>query len=46
MVAAREMSIVLSAITGSAWLGEGSMGRRRADSAVVLAGAVGVALAG
>ncbi len=45
VVAAREMSIVLSAIIGSVWLGEGSLGRRLLGSAVVLAGVVCVALA-
>ncbi len=45
VVAAREMSIVLSAIIGSVWLGEGSLGRRLLGSAVVLAGVACVALA-
>lgn len=45
VVAAREMSIVLSAIIGSVWLGEAGLGRRLAGSAVVLAGVGCVALA-
>jgi drug/metabolite transporter (DMT)-like permease len=45
VVAAREMSIVLSAIIGSVWMKEGALGRRLAGAAVVLAGVVCVALA-
>jgi len=45
VVAAREMSIVLSAVIGSVWLKEGALGRRLAGAAVVLAGVVCVALA-
>lgn len=45
VVAAREMSIVLSAIIGSVWMKEGALGRRVAGAAVVLAGVVCVALA-
>jgi drug/metabolite transporter (DMT)-like permease len=45
VVAAREMSIVLSAILGSVWLHEGRLGRRLAGAGVVLAGVVCVALA-
>ncbi len=45
VVAAREMSIVLSALIGSVWLGEGDLRRRLAGAAVVLAGVIGVALA-
>jgi drug/metabolite transporter (DMT)-like permease len=45
VVAAREMSIVLSAIIGSVWLKEGALGRRLAGAGVVLAGVVCVALA-
>jgi drug/metabolite transporter (DMT)-like permease len=45
VVAAREMSIVLSAILGSVWLREGRLGRRLAGAGVVLAGVVCVALA-
>jgi drug/metabolite transporter (DMT)-like permease len=45
VVAAREMSIVLSAIIGSVWLQEGSLGRRFAGAAIVLAGVACVALA-
>jgi hypothetical protein len=36
-VPAREMSIVLSAIIGAAWMKEGAGGRRLAGAAVVLA---------
>ena len=45
VVAAREVSIVFSAIIGSLWLGEGQLGPRLAGAAVVLAGVVCVALA-
>ena len=45
VVAAREMSIVLSAIIGSVWMKEGALGRRLAGTGVVLAGVVCVALA-
>ncbi len=45
VVAAREMSIVLSALIGSVWLKEGALGRRLAGAGVVLAGVVCVALA-
>jgi drug/metabolite transporter (DMT)-like permease len=45
VVAAREMSIVLSAIIGSVWLKEGALGRRLAGAGVVLAGVACVALA-
>ena len=39
------MSIVLSAIIGSAWMKEGGLGRRLAGAAVVLAGVACVAMA-
>lgn len=45
VVAARELSIVLSAVLGSVWLGEGRLGPRLAGAAIVLAGVVCVALA-
>jgi drug/metabolite transporter (DMT)-like permease len=45
VVAAREMSIVLSAIIGSVWLQEGALGRRLAGAGVVLAGVACVAFA-
>ena len=45
VVAAREMSIVLSAIIGGVWLREGDLGRRLAGAGVVLAGVACVALA-
>ena len=45
VVAAREMSIVLSAVIGSVWLKEGGLRRRLAGAAVVLAGVACVALA-
>jgi drug/metabolite transporter (DMT)-like permease len=45
VVAAREMSIVLSAIIGSVWLREGGLARRLAGAGVVLAGVACVALA-
>jgi len=44
VVAAREMSIVLSAVIGSVWLKEGGLGRRLAGAVVVLAGVACVAL--
>ena len=45
VVAAREMSIVLSTLIGSLWLGEGGAGRRLGGAAVILAGVACVALA-
>jgi drug/metabolite transporter (DMT)-like permease len=45
VVAAREMSIVLSAIIGSLWMKEGALGRRLAGAGLVLAGVACVALA-
>jgi drug/metabolite transporter (DMT)-like permease len=45
VVAARELSIVLSAIIGTVWLREGDPGRRLTGAAVVLAGVACVALA-
>ena len=45
VVAGRELSIVLSAIIGSRWLGEGPLGPRLAGAGVILAGVVCVALA-
>ncbi len=45
VVAAREVSIVLSAIVGSLWFREGALTPRLAGAAVVLAGMVCVALA-
>ncbi len=45
VVAAREMSIVYSAIIGALWLGEARLGPRLLAAAVVLAGVVCVALA-
>ncbi|MFQ5520241.1 MAG: SMR family transporter [Candidatus Methylomirabilia bacterium] len=45
VVAARELSIVFSAIIGSFWLGEGRLGPRLAGAGVVLAGVACVALA-
>jgi drug/metabolite transporter (DMT)-like permease len=45
VVAARETSIVLSALIGSLWLGEGRLAPRLAGAAVVLAGVVCIALA-
>jgi len=45
VVAAREVSIVLSAVIGSVWLREGDLGRRLAGAGVVLAGVACVALA-
>ena len=45
VVAGREVSIALSALIGSLWMGEGAIGQRLAGAAVVLAGVVCVALA-
>ena len=45
VVAARELSIVLSALIGSLWLREGRLAPRLAGAAVVLAGVVCIALA-
>jgi drug/metabolite transporter (DMT)-like permease len=45
VVAARELSIVFSAVIGSWWLGEGPLGARLAGAAVILAGVACVALA-
>jgi drug/metabolite transporter (DMT)-like permease len=45
VVAARELSIVFSAVIGSWWLGEGRLGMRLAGAAVILAGVACVALA-
>lgn len=45
VVAARELSIVLSAVLGSLWLREGRLGPRLAGAAIVLAGVMCVALA-
>ena len=45
VVAGREMSIVLSALIGSLWMGEGALGRRLVGAAVVAAGVACVALA-
>ncbi len=45
VVAARELSIVLSAIIGSLWLGEGRLAPRLAGAGVVLAGVACVAVA-
>jgi drug/metabolite transporter (DMT)-like permease len=45
VVAARELSIVLSAFIGSWWLGEGRLGPRLAGGAIILAGVVCVAFA-
>jgi multidrug transporter EmrE-like cation transporter len=45
VVAARELSIVLSALIGSRWLGEGRLGPRLAGASIVLAGIVCIALA-
>jgi multidrug transporter EmrE-like cation transporter len=45
VVAAREMSIVLSAVIGSVWFKEGGLRRRLGGAAVVLAGVACVALA-
>jgi drug/metabolite transporter (DMT)-like permease len=45
VVAARELSIVLSAVIGSLWLREGRLGPRLAGAIVVLAGVACIALA-
>jgi multidrug transporter EmrE-like cation transporter len=45
IVAARELSIVLSAVIGSLWLREGRLGPRLAGATVVLAGVACIALA-
>ncbi len=45
VVAAREVSIVLSAVVGSVWLKEGALGPRVLAAAVVLAGVACVAVA-
>jgi drug/metabolite transporter (DMT)-like permease len=45
VVAARELSIVLSAVIGSIWLREGRLGPRLAGATIVLAGVACVALA-
>ena len=45
VVAARELSILFSALLGSLWLGEGRLGPLLAAAVVVLAGVVCVALA-
>jgi len=45
VVAARELSIVLSAVIGSLWLREGRLGPRLAGASIVLAGVVCIALA-
>lgn len=45
VVAAREMSIVLSALIGSLWLGEGHLAPRLTGAAIVLAGVACIALA-
>jgi drug/metabolite transporter (DMT)-like permease len=45
VVAARELSIVFSAIIGSLWLGEGRLGPRLLGAGVILAGVACVALA-
>lgn len=45
VVAARELSIVLSTFIGAWWLGEGRLGPRLFGAAVILAGVVCVALA-
>jgi len=45
VVAGRELSIVFSAMIGSFWFGEGSLGPRLAGAAVILAGVICVALA-
>jgi drug/metabolite transporter (DMT)-like permease len=44
VVAARELSIVLSAVIGSLWLREGRLGPRLAGASVVLAGVACIAL--
>jgi drug/metabolite transporter (DMT)-like permease len=43
VVAARELSIVFSAVIGSLWLGEGRLGPRLLGAAIILAGVVCVA---
>jgi drug/metabolite transporter (DMT)-like permease len=45
VVAARELSIVLSALIGSLWLREGHLGPRLAGAGIVLAGVACIALA-
>ncbi|HEU4366927.1 MAG TPA: EamA family transporter [Methylomirabilota bacterium] len=45
VVAARELSIVLSAVLGSLWLREGRLGPRLAGASIVLAGVACIALA-
>ena len=45
VVAARELSIVLSALIGTLWMHEGRVGPRLAAATIVLAGVVCVALA-
>ena len=45
VVAARELSIVLSALIGTVWMDEGRVGPRLAAAAIVLAGVACVALA-
>jgi multidrug transporter EmrE-like cation transporter len=45
VVAARELSIVLSAVIGSLWLREGRLGPRLAGAGIVLAGVACIALA-
>jgi drug/metabolite transporter (DMT)-like permease len=45
VVAARELSIVLSALIGTLWMGEGRLGPRLAAASIVLAGVACVALA-
>ena len=45
VVAARELSIVLSALIGSLWLREGSLAPRLAGAAIVLAGVACIAMA-
>lgn len=44
VVAARELSIVLSAVVGSVWLGEGRLPPRLAGAAIILGGVVCVAM--
>ena len=44
VVAARELSIVLSALIGTLWMGEGRVGPRLAAASIVLAGVVCVVL--
>lgn len=45
VVAARELSIVMSAVIGSLWLREGRLGRRLIGAGIVLAGVVCIAMA-